>query len=409
MPLLNRRSNQPCLAILLSCLAAISLTLDLYARPLQDDRKPEIDETADVSQQLEDAVRIVRSCLESEPYQKVPNPEQVVDVLTRTIAGLPVPSVIVVDSSGRSSNTTIDVLKQLGYATNVVRSGREAFRAAVADDSILFVVTESFITRNRLSKHEPAVTTSALRYTLTDFQADHRTARIPIFVFDESDSIYTLDHFEFFDSRLRQFERVYPQVRIIPRLTNLDEWNVLLALEFGEAEGRAFDVAPLSTPDRERNRLRALQALDLISERRDPSATRYLHGRTEEVLRQTLTNRDLGPLTAKILGQLATQRAQRILADVILDERRPLAFGFTIDPATRLEAARRLPGAINETGLGLSDREILDLVEFSLEATDPVLRPELVRVVEVIEEALRESRDRVVGPIQAGKIVFPEL
>jgi HEAT repeat protein len=281
------------------------------------------------------------------PRKIFPGSSRVVPALARFLVNEPLPRAVVIDSNPIRGSQLAGLLVELGYDAELELNGKQGFQAAAAaaDTELVLISFDLF-------------SGWSLTDTLSNLQADGRTAGIPLFIYGPYDIRYKrpnlIEHF--------------PGIRFIVQPLNAP------ALE------RQLGGRPVAVAEAE-HAANAREAAALIAriaaDRSSPFAIDIEN--IEPALSVALGYPDTSQTAADILSTLPDPDAQRSLAAFTLDASQPAPI--------RACAADALVRAIRRFGPLVTLEQETRFAHSSDDETDPKLKTASAAVV----EALRTS------------------
>lgn len=277
-----------------------------------------------------------------EPRRPFAGSSQVVPILARFVVNQPAPRAVVIDGNLDRGNLVASYLKELGYQSQVARTGADGFRAAAdgADVELILVDAHQVGGPWRLVD------------ILSNLRADARTAGIPIYVVGPLNNQAALD---------ATFTN-YPGVKFLVTPTSA----AILERQLG---GR-----PSEFSDEERATFagEAASLLALIASRPGNPFESDLR-QAESALSLALNTPTTNLAASSALGDVPDAEAQRSLADVVLDVSKPTPL--------RLSAAEQLARSLQRFGpLVAADQEAKLLTAFDQER-EPALRVAMATLI----------------------------
>ena len=273
--------------------------------------------------------------LQIDPPQPFAAARHVVDILGRAISdtGEGVRKAIVIDASDKGSRI-VGLLGELQYQATAVSTGREGFRLAASRADTDLVMVDANAIRWGLTE------------TVANFQADARTAGIPILVYGP----------ESVGAKIRRSIAKKPSIRFVsepissrelgaqlqPFLNSLQSPPATPSERQAQADSAAFWLAYIAQGQREK-------IFDLTP--------------VESAILPALENPRLTSNALIALGAIPTRRSQRHLADAVLDQHMELEM--------RKLAAIQLASHIQRHSLLLPDEAIRDLQTAWSSETNP--------------------------------------
>lgn len=277
-----------------------------------------------------------------EPRRAFPGSSQVVPILARFVANQPAARAVVIDGNLDRGNLLASLLKELGYATHVARTGAEGFQAASegADVELILVDAHQIGGPWRLVD------------VLSNLQADARTASIPVYVVGPLSQQAALD---------ATFKN-YPRVKFLVTPTDASILEQQLGgrpTEFTDQERAAYATEAASLLAR------------IASQPGSPFETDLKQA--ENALSVALNTPTTNLAASSALGDVPDAGAQRGLADTVLDPSKPVEL--------RLASARQLARSIQRFGpLVAADQEARLLSSFDQER-EPAVRIALATIL----------------------------
>lgn len=307
--------------------------------------------------------------LQLDPPQAFAAAPQVVDVLSRAIsdAGDGLRKAIVIDAVGDRGSRMAGLLGELNYEATAVSTGREGFRLAASRSDTDLVMIDANVIRWGLSE------------TLANFQADSRTAGIPVLVYGPETARLKIRHVLAKNRRIQ-----FIAEPLASRDLGSDLEQFLGSLQ-----------APPSTPsERQQQAESAAYWLAYIAQGQREKIFNLAPAETH--ILAALENPKLSHNALIAVGAIPTRNSQDHLADVALDRRAELSL--------RRQAALELATHIHRHSLLLSDDAIRKLHSEWSSATDSELRSALGGVIgslkpnpELVGKRLRDY-NRPPGP-----------
>ncbi|CAN5810486.1 hypothetical protein BH23PLA1_BH23PLA1_01570 [soil metagenome] len=302
--------------------------------------------------------------VELAPPTAFPGSSLVVPTLGRFLAPYSAPRAVIIDGNLGRANQTAALLRGLGYESDVATEGTEGFELAASRADVELITIEPTALQGNWD----------LLSTVTNLRADSRTAGLPIVLLGESQAI---------GWRFQYYERNFPRVEFLVAAPDPN----LFRRQLGRVLGR-MGVRPLSDDERRRYAGTAAELLARIADQ--PSSPYHASlARISPELTSALTSAEVGPVATAALGDTPTSEAQRGLADIVLDNARPLAY--------RLAAADRLARSLQRFDSLLTNEQEGRLAVAFDQATDPALQSALATVV----GALRPSPGTIGRRLQA--------
>lgn len=257
----------------------------------------------------------------------------VIAVLARAVRSRGEEKALVADSQLERGRRLAGLADQLGYATDVAVSGREAFRKAAASADFDLIMLDLNILRWELAE------------TLANLKSDSRTAAIPVYLVGPLE----------WSSVAQRYGTRYEQVSYLVRPVASHDLAVQL-------QDEASDLPPLSSQQRLAYAQRAVQWLYAIASGQVQIGDARL---AQDALQDALVQPELAADAVHVLALLSTPEAQRALADVTLDEQRPAE--------VRRSAAHGVCNAIRKFGVLLQPAQVDGLKQLHETTGDPEL------------------------------------
>ena len=277
---------------------------------------------------------------------------RVVPLLSRFVTNRGLKAMIL-DGNQNRGNGVASTLQALGYQTEVVDKGIDAFRE-VADSADVEVILI-----------EPTTLQGAwnARDTMANLRADSRTAGIPIVLYGPMA----------LENRLRNLLADHPRVGFVVTPTNPETARATLNPVLAKMGTR-----PLSDDERAGFAQGSASLLSLIASRPNGPFAADLAS-AEPALSQALSIPSTAPGAISVLGDVPGNDAQQSLANVVLDTSRPAPLRF--------EGAKALEHSIQKFGAMLSPSQEKKLVV----ALDTEADPALQSAMSAVFGALRPS------------------
>jgi hypothetical protein len=292
------------------------------------------------------------------PDRPFPGSSLVAPALARFVVNQSMPRAVVIDGNANRGRLVASALMNLGYVTEVERTGRDGFLDAAESADVELI----------LVSYDLHFGDWGLTDTLANLQADGRTAAVPLFVYGPYDIRYTRPN----------LERDFPGIRFLvpaddPALLERQLGGRPSALSAAERIGYAREAAVILAR--------------IAADRRGPLAAGL---RTlEPALAVALRTPDTVRPAATALADLPDPEAQRSLFDVAMDPSRPADL--------RVEAARLLVASIRRFGPLLTRYQEARLSAGRNEEAEPAVREGLDAVL----AALRPTRSPAAAPTPA--------
>jgi CheY-like chemotaxis protein len=286
---------------------------------------------------------------------------RVVEVLRRQVAADPVSRVLVADSSEDRGNLIAGALKQAGFDTVTVNTGRAALRrlAQSADIDAVFVDAD--------------IPDPLLPYLVAQLRSDINVGLLPVFVMTMPARIANLQ---------RLLER-YPNVWVVPYNDDPKDMKKLLAVRLTEAMGK-----PLTEAERKDYSARSMEWLARLARGEAPG---YDIRPADKAIIKALHTKDLAALAVEACSRLPGRDAQIALADVVLDNAQP--------EGLRSAAAIELARSIQQYGLLLNQAHTNSFQTLFNAMPDSKLKANVSVVLGALRPDARQTGERLQGYI----------
>jgi hypothetical protein len=278
------------------------------------------------------------------PTQPFPGSSRVVPTLARFVINQALPRAIVIDSNPNRGSQLAGFLMNLGYDAELELTGSEGFRAATetADVELILVSFDLF-------------QGWGLNDLLANFEADARTAAIPLFIYGPLD----------LPIKRPNLEHAYPGIKYVVQPAD------------AETLRQQLKGLPMTLPGAERAgyaREAAALLARIATEQKGPLASDL--AAAVPALSVALSRAETGPAAATALGAVPDPDAQRSLAEVALDPSRT--------PALRSRAAVQLVRSIRRFGRLVTAHQEARLATTLREETNPDVRASLMDIVRAL-------------------------
>jgi HEAT repeat protein len=290
------------------------------------------------------------------PVQPFPGSSRVVPTLARFLRYQAQARAVVIDSNPNRGTYLAGFLTKLGYDSEVELTGNQGF-LAVAESTDVALVLISFDLFGE---------GWGLDDTLANFQADARTAAIPLLIFGPRNVRF----------KHPNLEQDYPRIKFLVQPADV------LTLE------QQLKTLPMKLPEAERAGY-AREAAALLAQISSDHKSPLVPDLTAAVpsLAAAMNWADTAPNAALALGNIPDASAQRTLASVVLDPSR--------DALIRRQSTVQLVQSIQRFGRLITAAQEAHLATALREETDQNARAELMTVV------------RALRPIQLGGLTPP--
>ena len=222
-----------------------------------------------------------KAVLDLEPTGPFAGSDRILSVLARAVGIEDRPKVLVADVHTARGRQTASLFAQLGYATDLASTGREAFTLAAESAGFDLVCLDPMILRFDLSQ------------TIANLRSDSRTAGVPILIVGP----------QRWGSAMEHFQRRHADVKFIIRPTDAHGLQVQLDPFLAGKESK-FLLAG------ERAALRDF-AYDWLLRMANGELPQFDPLRAEKALERALSNPSLAPRAAKDLGLTSSLRVPR--------------------------------------------------------------------------------------------------
>lgn len=286
------------------------------------------------------------------PTGPFPGSSRVVPTLARFLLNGEKPRAVVVDGNPARAAQVAGALRGLGYEAEAETTGEAGFRAATQSADVELV----------LAAHDNAAGSWDVQDVLSTFRSDARTSLLPLYIYGPNDLEY----------RRPNLIAGYPGVKFI---VHTDD-PAALERQIGGRPSRLSDEERISQAKQ------AAEALATIAAR-----PRSLFAPDLAAVGETLSGaiglRDVEGHVAATLADVPSPRAQRALADAILDASR--------DVAMRRDGARRLARSLQRFGPMLAADQEAKLAEAYAAEDDPELHTGLAAVMGALRRTSRDA------------------
>jgi HEAT repeat protein len=301
-----------------------------------------------------------KALVELSPRKTFPGSSRVVPALARFLVNEPLPRAVVIDSNPVRGSQLAGLLVKLGYDAELELNGKAGFQAtaAVADTELVIVSFDLF-------------TGWSLTDTLSNLQADGRTAGIPIFIYGPYDIRFKRPNL------VINFPGIHYMVQPLEPAT--------LERQLGGRPGAGAE------PEHAADARDAASILARISA--DPSSPFAIDLESvEPAISVALGFPETAQAAADALSNLPDPDAQRSLAALVLDSSRP--------DAIRAYAAEGLVRSIRRFGPLVTASQEARFAQAGDDETDPKLREAVASVVATLRTSppARSSRARTIKP-----------
>ena len=296
------------------------------------------------------------------PSRPFSGSSRVVPTLARFAANR-APVALVLDGNVNRGNAVASTLQGIGYETEVVSSGQEAFGRAAESADVEVIVLQPTSLAGPWSLND----------TLANLRADSRTTGVPVLLHGP---------LKLRDQLFEPLTR-YPRVEFVVMPTDPAQARDLMGRRFGE-----MGVRFLSPEERAAYSQGAANLLATIASRPNSPLAKDL-SRAEPALTKALDVPASAVAAASVLGDVPGGDAQRSLARIALDSSRPAPLRF--------EAAKALARSVQRFGALLTAEQETRLVGVLDGEPDPAIRGALSGVL----GALRPNSSGVGTRLQA--------
>ena len=299
--------------------------------------------------------------LQVDPATPFMGSSRVIAVLQRAINNEVPPRAVVARSDIEKASVTGGIFGQLGYATDVVTTGRECFKIASERVDVQLIVLH------------PSLVDWPLLQTLANLRADARTASIPIVIYGSPNSIKDLhvtittqmqNRKQFEDkgdisSKVRALAQSFPLVTYVLESQTREQLESQLNPFLARLKS-----PPLTQPQRAAMKAQALSWMAHIATGRRQKIFN-LTG-TEELLASAALDPNLAADALQALGEITTIKAQQLIAGVALNT--------TLEPRVREIAVNKLTFHIQRFGLLIPNDTLSKLKKAQTETETAGLR-----------------------------------
>ncbi|WP_337176068.1 HEAT repeat domain-containing protein [Paludisphaera sp.] len=285
------------------------------------------------------------------PPRPFPGSSRVVPTLARFLLSGESPRAVIVDGNPGRASQMAGSLRAMGYQVQAEPTGEAAFAAAVESADVELI----------LAAHDQAGGSWDVQDVLSMFRGDARVASLPLFIYGPRDLEY----------RRPNLPANYPGVKFI---VHTDDPEAL--------ERQIGRPSLLSGEERASQARRAAEALARIADSPRSLFVPDLAG-VDELLVGAIGLRDVQGPVAATLAEIPSPRAQRALADAILDASR--------DPELRRDGARLLARSLQRFGPMLAPDQEAKLADAYASEGDVELRAGLGAALGALRRASRDA------------------
>lgn len=284
-------------------------------------------------------------------------PSRVVEVLRRAVAADAQPRVLIADFRKERRDALAAALKQAGYESVAVGTGREAMQRLNEAADIDAIILDS------------QVPDPGLLYQLAQLRADVHSGQLPVIVVAPADQV------ERYQRLTAQFQPVTVQAPSLdPALLKQDLDRAILA-----ASGQ-----PLTAAEKEAQTGESLIWLARLAHGEPPGYD--LRPATPAILR-AMQNDKLAMIAIDIAGHLPGRDAQRALAAYVLNAMRPVQL--------RARAALELTRHLQEHSITLTPDQIAALEALYATADDPGFKGTVAVVLGGLRPTAKQTGERL--------------
>lgn len=293
-----------------------------------------------------------RAIVDLGPSSPFPGSSRVVPTLARFLLNGEKPRAVVVDGNPARAAQVAGALRGLGYEADAETTGEAGFRAATQSADVELV----------LAAHDNAAGSWDVQDVLSTFRSDARTSLLPLFIYGPKDLEY----------RRPNLIAGYPGVKFI---VHTDD-PAALERQIGGRPSRLSDEERISQAKQAAETLATIAARPRSLFAPDLAAV-------GETLSGAIGLHDVEGHVAATLADVPSPRAQRALADAILDASR--------DVALRRDGARRLARSLQRFGPLLAADQEVKLAEAYAAEDDPELHTGLGAVLGALRRTSRDA------------------
>lgn len=311
----------------------------------------------------------------------LPNPlaiTRTVEVLRRAAGTDTVSQVIVADANATRAGQVAHAVKEAGFEPIVVNTGRDGLRQIHESTGIDALLVDSLLP-------DPG-----LEYLLAQLRADINGALLPVLITVPPAQLTVQKQEE-----LRRLTEAYRNVTVVPSTTTAGIIKNQLAPQIASAIGK-----PLTDAERKAD---AAVAMLWIKRMAEGAAKGYDVEPAREVILKNLGSNDLGSLAIETTGRLSGPRPQTKLADIVLDNNRPVDL--------RSQAAEELVRHIQAYGLALPPNHIKSLQALFEKPPEAKLKANVAAVLGAMRPDARLTGGRLLkfGPPLLPPTKAPEV